>query len=51
MFEVNSQDWDNILVLDKENVNETIGNYRQNLNKLLENNACLKKRNKQWRKF
>ena len=29
IFEFNSQDWDNILVLDKENVNETIDNYLQ----------------------
>ena len=26
IFEFNSEDWDNILVLDKENVNETIDN-------------------------
>ena len=27
IFEFNSQDWDNIIVLDKKNVNETIDNY------------------------
>ena len=47
----NSQDWDNILVLDKENVNETIDSYLQNLNNLLEKYAPLKKLNKQERKF
>ena len=31
ILEFNSQDWDNILVLDKENVNETIDIYLQNL--------------------
>ena len=51
ILECNSQDWDNILVLDKENVNETIDNYLQNLNNLLEKHAPLKKLNKQERKF
>ena len=51
ILECNSQDWDNILVLDKENVNETIDNYLQNLNNLLGKHAPLKKLNKQERKF
>ena len=42
MFEFNCQDWDNNLVLDKENVNERIDNYLQNLNNLLEKHAPLK---------
>ena len=46
IFEFDSQDWDNILVLDKENVNETIGNYLQNLNNLLGKHTPLKKLNK-----
>ena len=37
--------------MDKENVNETIDNYLQNLNNLLEKHAPLKKLNKQERKF
>ena len=39
IFEFNSQGWDNILVLDKENVNEIIDNYLQYLNNLLEKHA------------
>ena len=37
ILEFNSQDRDNILVLDKGNVSETIKNYLQSLNNLLEN--------------
>ena len=51
ILECNNQDWDNILVLDNENVNETIDNYLQNLNNLLGKHAPLKKLNKQERKF
>ena len=43
ILEFNRQDWDNILVFDKKNVNETIDNYLQNLNNLLEKHAPLKK--------
>ena len=43
IFEFNSQDWDNILVLDKENVNETIDSYLQNLKNLLEKKCTFKK--------
>ena len=42
---------DNILALDKENVNETINNYLQNLNNVLEKHAPFQKLNKQDRKF
>ena len=42
MFEFNSQDWDNILVLDKQNVSETIENYLQNPDNLLEKHVPLK---------
>ena len=42
---------DNILALDKENVNETINNYLQNLNNVLEKHAPFKKLNQQDRKF
>ena len=49
ILEFSNQDWDNILVLDKENVNETIDNNLQNLNNLLEKRAPLKKLNKQER--
>ena len=51
IFEFDSQDWDNILVSDRENVSETIDNYLQNLNNLLQKHAPLKKWNKQERKF
>ena len=51
IFESDSQNWNNILVLDKENVNETNDNYLQNLSNLLEKQAPLKKLNKQERKF
>ena len=37
ILEFNSQDWDNILALDKGNVSETIKNYLKSLNNLLEN--------------
>ena len=40
--EFNSQDVDKI-VFDKEHVNETIGNYLQNLSNLLEKHAPFKK--------
>ena len=43
IFKFNSQDWDNSLVLEKENVNETIDHYLQNIDSLLENHAPLKK--------
>ena len=43
IFEFDSQDWDNILVSDRENVSETIDNYLQNLNNLLQKHALLKK--------
>ena len=43
IFELDSQDWDNILVSDRENVSETIDNYLQNLNNLLQKHAPLKK--------
>ena len=43
IFKFNSQNWDNILVLDKENVNETVYIYLQNLNNLLKKHAPLKK--------
>ena len=43
IFEFDSQDWDNILVSDRENVSETIDNYLQNLNNLLQKHAPLKK--------
>ena len=43
IFELDSQDWDNILVSDRENVSETIDNYLQNLNNLLQKHALLKK--------
>ena len=39
IFEFNNQDWDNILVLDKENVTETIYNYLHNLKNPLEKHA------------
>ena len=42
IFEFDSQDWDNILVSDRENVSETIDNYLQNLNNLLQKHAPLK---------
>ena len=42
IFEFDSQDWDNILVSDRENVSETIDNYLQNLNNLLQKHASLK---------
>ena len=51
IFAFNSQNWDNILVFDKENVDETIDIYLQNLNNLLEKYAPLKRLNKQERKF
>ena len=51
IFEFNRRDWDNILVLNKENVSKTIVNYLQNLNNLLEKYAALKNLNKQERKF
>ena len=51
IFEFNSQDWDNIVVLDMENVNETIENFLQNLINLLEKHEPLKKLNKQERTF
>ena len=50
IFEFNSQDWDNILVLGKENVNETIDNYLQNLNNLLDKHVPSRKLNKQEKK-
>ena len=37
--EFNCQDWYNILVLDKENVNEIIDYYLQNFNNLLKKHA------------
>ena len=43
IFEFNSQDWVNIIVLDKKNVNETIDNYLQNLNNSSEKHAPLTK--------
>ena len=43
IFKSNSQNWDNVLVLDKENVNETVYIYLQNLNNLLKKHAPLKK--------
>ena len=43
ILEFNIQDWGNILVLDRENVNETIDHYLQNLNNLLERHAALRK--------
>ena len=42
IFEFNSQNWVNILVLDKENTNEIIDNHLQDLNNLLEKHAPLK---------
>ena len=51
IFEFNSQDWDNIVVLDMENVNETIENFLQNLINLLEKHEPLKKLNEQERTF
>ena len=43
ILEFNSQDWDNILALDKENVNEAIDNYLQSLNNVLQKQAPFKK--------
>ena len=43
IFEYITQDCDNFLVLDKENVYETIDNYLANLKNLLEKHAPLKK--------
>ena len=39
----NSQNWDNILVLDEQNINETIDNYLRNLNNLLEKTCTFEK--------
>ena len=43
IFNFNSQNWDDIFVLDKGNVNETVDIYLQNLNNLLKKHAPLKK--------
>ena len=51
IFEFITQDCDNFLVLDKENIYETIDNYLANLRNLLEKHAPLKKLNKQGTKF
>lgn len=45
--EIRSEDWNNILDLDEENLNETIDNYLQNLNKIFQKNAASDKLNKQ----
>ena len=50
VFEFNGQDWHNILFLDKENINEKIDHYLQNLNNLLEKHEP-GKLNKQERKL
>ena len=50
ILEFNSQDWDNILVLDKQNINETIDNYLQSFNNLSQT-CTFKKLNKQERQF
>ena len=41
--ELNNQDWDKILGLDMKNITETIHNYPQYLNNILEKYAPLKK--------